>query len=91
MNRRALLSAAALLALPLPALAQAAGGTRWKVRPSEGMDAIAFLGPLSGKEFYARYYGDELAAFKPKLPADALEALACTPRRTPPAGCCGRA
>jgi len=76
MNRRALLSAAALLALPLPALAQAAGGTRWKVRPSEGMDAIAFLGPLSGKEFYARYYGDELAAFKPKLPADALEALA---------------
>ena len=76
MNRRALLSAAALLALPFPALAQAAGGTRWKVRPSEGMDAIAFLGPLSGKEFYARYYGDELAAFKPKLPADALEALA---------------
>jgi len=50
--------------------------TAWTVRTSEGFDALAFLGPLSGKPFYARYYESELAAFKPRLPPSALDALA---------------
>lgn len=50
--------------------------TAWTVRTSEGFDALAFLGPLSGKPFYARYYESEIAAFKPRVPAAALDALA---------------
>jgi hypothetical protein len=42
--------------------------TRWKVRASEGFDALAFLGPLSGAELYTRYYGADAAAFAPRLP-----------------------
>lgn len=81
MNRRHLLAAAALSALPLagPALAGpglAAPRTRWTVRTSEAFDTFCFLQPLSGKDFYARYYEAELAAFKPRLPAEALSALA---------------
>jgi len=60
--------------------ASAAGGsdirTQWSVRSSEGLDALAFLGPLSGKPFYAAYYEAELAAFKPRLSAAALDAVA---------------
>ncbi len=76
-NRRSLFAAAAVLAFapPLPVLAKTSR-TQWKIGPSEGMDAIAFLGPLSGKAFYARYYEAEIAAFKPRLKPDALEALA---------------
>lgn len=75
-HRRSLLAALPLLAAPLPVIAQTAPSrTRWKVGPSEGLDAIAFLGPLSGKPFYARFYEAELAAFKPKLPPAAIEAL----------------
>lgn len=77
MNRRAfLLTAPVALALAPPALAQApASRTRWVIDVSEGLDALAFLGPLSGKPFYAKYYPAELAAF-PKLPAPAQAALA---------------
>jgi len=50
--------------------------TAWSVRASEGFDALAFLGPLSGKPFYARYYESELAAFKPRLSPSVLDALA---------------
>lgn len=76
-NRRLLFAAAAVLAFaaPLPVLAKTSR-TKWKIGPSEGMDAVAFLGPLSGKPFYARYYESEIAAFKPRLKPDALEALA---------------
>ena len=50
--------------------------TNWSFRASEGLDAIAFLGALSGKEFYARYYVREIQEFKPKMAPAALEALA---------------
>lgn len=74
MNRRALL-ASALAGLATPALA-APMRTRWSFRGSEGFDALCFLGPLSGKPFYARFYPAELAAFRPRLAPAALEALA---------------
>jgi hypothetical protein len=77
MNRRQLLlaslAAAPLAALPLPALA--AIRTQWKVRGSEGFDALCFLGPLSGKPLYTRYYEAELAAFRPKFAPGAQAAL----------------
>lgn len=47
--------------------AAATNKTRWKVRPSEGFDAIAFLGPLSGTELYLRYYAEEATAFAARL------------------------
>ena len=76
MHRRqfiaAALSAPLAVAAPWPALA-AGVRTEWKVRGSEGFDALCFLGPLSGKPFYARYYGTELAQFR--FPAEAKAAL----------------
>ena len=74
MLRRTLL-ATTLALIAAPALAQTSIRTRWTVKSSEGLDAIAILGPLSGKPFYARYYEAEMAAFKPRLPAAVLEAL----------------
>ncbi|WP_309644595.1 hypothetical protein [Phenylobacterium sp.] len=76
MLRRTLL-AAPLALLAAPALAQSAAPprTRWIVNSSEGLDALAFLGPLSGKPFYARYYEAEIAAFKPRLSPATTEAL----------------
>lgn len=72
MNRRTFLAAA--LALPaMPALAQSAKPpirTRWNVIGSEGYDAIAFLGALTGRDLYQRYYAAAVDAFAPKLPAD---------------------
>ena len=41
--------------------------TIWNVRSSEGFDAISFLGPLSGDDFYAEHYRPEIAAFAPRL------------------------
>jgi len=73
MNRRQLLLTSLAAAAPLPALAQTR--TRWTVRGSEGFDALCFLGPLSGKPFYTRYYEAELAEFRPKFPAAAQAAL----------------
>jgi hypothetical protein len=49
--------------------------TEWSFRTSEGLDAIAFLGALSGKDFYARYYAKELEEFKPRLEPAAIAAL----------------
>jgi hypothetical protein len=72
MNRRQLLavSLAATIAGACPAAAFApASRTRWKVRLSEGYDAICFLGALSGGELYLRYYKAEAAEFRPRLPA----------------------
>jgi hypothetical protein len=79
MNRRHFLAAAAALSPLTPAAALAARPaprTRWTIRTSEGFDAYCFLQPLSGKPFYTRYYETELAAFKPRLPKEALDALA---------------
>lgn len=62
--------AAASNTLSPRALAQAGGTnkTRWQVRASEGFDALAFLGPLSGAELYTRYYGADATAFGSRLP-----------------------
>lgn len=72
MDRRLFLAVA--LALPaIPALAQSAKPpmrTRWNVIGSEGYDAIAFLGALSGRDLYRRYYAAESDLFASKLPAE---------------------
>ncbi len=62
--------ASVLCTLPADARpdARAASRTRWKVRASEGFDAIAFLGPLSGTQLYLDFYGEDAAAFAPRLP-----------------------
>lgn len=74
MHRRSFLSGP-LAVLSLSALAgrraaaQATGNrTRWKVRASEGFDAIAFLGPLSGTALYLEHYAEEAATFSVRLP-----------------------
>lgn len=69
MDRRLFL-AAALGSLAAPrAIAQSTTPvTRWKVGVSEGHDAFAFLGPLSGEPLYQRYYAADAAAFAAKLP-----------------------
>lgn len=74
MNRRHFIaSAMTLLALPaIPAFAVSPTPkrTRWNVIESEGYDAIAFLGALSGEELYLQFYADDVGAFAPGLPAD---------------------
>lgn len=82
MQRRSFLSGAvtALATAPLasgPATSQAKPNrTRWKVRASEGFDAIAFLGPLSGTQLYLDFYADDAAAFAPRLPEAARRDVA---------------
>lgn len=62
---------------PLPARAQTpAPRTRWKLRGSEGADAIAFLGPLSGTPLYLEFYAEDAAAFAPRLPEAVRQDLA---------------
>ncbi len=72
MERRFFL-AAAFAGLAAPAFARAQqrkpSRTRWKVRASEGLDALAFLGPLAGRELYMSYYQADADAFAPRLPA----------------------
>jgi hypothetical protein len=69
MQRRHFLAAAiATLAAPR-ALAQAEPPiTQWKVQGSQGLDAIAFLGALSGGELYRRYYAADADGFAARLP-----------------------
>src|SRR5688572_10994785 len=74
-RRKFLLTSAALLAAELigmPAAMASSGkgasATRWKVRTSEGFDAIAFLGPLSGESLYLEYYAEDADAFGGLLP-----------------------
>lgn len=86
MDRRAFLAAAAALPFAAPALAQPAPRTRWKITTSEGFDAIAVLGPLSGKPMYAPRYKAEIDAFGPRLPADARAALDSLQARADAAG-----
>ncbi|MBO9542977.1 hypothetical protein [Caulobacter sp.] len=76
MNRRQLFLTAAALAAVSASPAFAAIRTQWTVSLSEGFDALCFLGPLSGKDFYARYYKDELAQVLPRMPKAAMEAMA---------------
>ena len=69
MDRRLFL-AASLGSLAIPSFAHAQRPpmrTRWKVRASEGFDALAFLGPLSGGELYLPYYQADANAFAPRL------------------------
>jgi hypothetical protein len=70
----ALLASRSVLALDGGTLARR---TRWSVRPSEGLDAVSFLQPLSGRPLYTEPYADELKAFAPRLP---LEVRADVPR-----------
>ncbi|WP_284619879.1 hypothetical protein [Aquabacterium humicola] len=82
MHRRSLLSGAlvALSTFPLtrgPAAAQTrTRRTRWQVRASEGFDAIAFLGPLSGTPLYLDFYAADAAAFAPRLPESVRDDIA---------------
>jgi len=80
MHRRSVLagSLALLASRAVPALGAADAGTpgrrtRWAVRSSEGLDAISFLGPLSGRPLYTEPYQKELETFRPRLPADVRE------------------
>ena len=73
MERRLFLAAALAGLAAAPHLAKAQqrkpSRTRWKVRASEGFDALAFLGPLAGRELYLRFYQADADAFAPRLPA----------------------
>ena len=60
--------ACALAASPSAGRATATDRTRWRVRASEGFDAIAFLGPLSGTQLYLDFYAEDASAFAPRLP-----------------------
>ncbi len=66
----ATLAGATVLSRSVAAQSKAPNKTRWKVRSSEGFDALAFFGPLSGAELYTRYYGADAAAFAARLPED---------------------
>ncbi|MFZ6184175.1 hypothetical protein [Nannocystis pusilla] len=46
--------------------------TRWSVTASEALDALCFLGPLSGDPFYTDHYREELAQFLPGFSAEAV-------------------
>jgi len=50
--------------------------TQWKVNASEGFDAIAFTGALSGGELYLQSYAKEAADFGARLPKAARDDLA---------------
>lgn len=67
----------ATMLTPMPARAQTpTPRTRWKLRGSEGADAIAFLGPLSGTPLYLEFYAEDAAAFAPRLPEAVRQDLA---------------
>lgn len=79
MHRREFI-AAALAAAAAPAIASPSSRadparTRWEIGGSEGLDALCFLSPLSGDDFYARHYRAEVAAFAPRLPGAALDRI----------------
>ena len=86
MDRRQFLittaSLAALGAIAWPATAVRAQHprepnlTRWNVATSEGLDAIAFTGALSGGELYLDNYAKEAGEFAPRLPAADRDDLA---------------
>ena len=53
---------------------------------SEGLDAIAFLGPLSGTRMYRSIHAEALAAFAPRLGVSVLADIAALGRSTIAAG-----
>lgn len=59
----------------MAATAPNANATRWNVRLSEGFDAIAFLGPLSGEALYREYYAADADAFGALLPPAILRQI----------------
>ena len=63
------LSFAALFPPKLAAQSPPAMRTQWRVRGSEALDAVAFLGPLSGRDLYRTHYAADADAFLPALPA----------------------
>jgi len=65
MDRRLFLAASlgALAAPRLLAQTPPTPITRWKVTSSEGHDAIAFLGPLSGEPLYQNFYAEDARTF----------------------------
>ncbi len=76
MDRRQFLAfALAGLAAPAAALQSQPMRTQWRVRSSEALDAIALLGPLSGREIYRRYYAEDADAFLAALPAPVRAAI----------------
>lgn len=90
MKRRAFLAASGFVLGALPfaghAFAQPASRTRWTIATSIGFDALAFLGPLSGKPMYAPRYKDEVAAFAPRFPAEGQAAVERLQARADAAG-----
>jgi hypothetical protein len=64
----ATLATATVLSRAVAAQASVTNKTRWRVRASEGFDALAFLGPLSGAELYTRYYAADATAFASRMP-----------------------
>lgn len=70
MDRRQFI-AATLIAIAAPKVAAQSQSmrTKWRVRSSEALDAIAFLGPLSGRSIYRDHYVADVEAFAPRLPA----------------------
>jgi hypothetical protein len=77
MNRRHFLSLSAALGastlVPWPKARLSAQSkepmvTRWDVTTSEGLDAVAFIGALSGGDLYLEYYAKEAAEFGSRLP-----------------------
>jgi hypothetical protein len=53
----------------------AESGTQWSVGESEGLDAIAFLGALSGVPLYLDEYRQEATEFSPRLNTRVIERL----------------
>lgn len=97
MNRRQFLAVAAaatvtsvsqFVAVP-EAKAQAASSppiTQWKVHSSEGFDAIAFLGALSGGQLYLQHYSKEAGEFGARMPATITSDLAALAKEADTSG-----
>lgn len=78
-------------ALAVPTIASAQNQrppmrTQWKVRASEGFDALAFLGPLAGGELYMPYYQADADAFAPRLSVAARSEIPALSREANEAG-----
>ncbi|MGQ2934616.1 MAG: hypothetical protein ACT6QT_10755 [Sphingopyxis sp.] len=92
MDRRFFIAASlGTAALAVPTIASAQNQrppmrTQWKVRASEGFDALAFLGPLAGGELYLPYYQADVDAFAPRLSAAARAEIPSLSREANDAG-----
>jgi hypothetical protein len=74
MNRRSFVNAATgltITSLLSTTAARAADTmrTKWRVRESDGLDAVIFLGPLSDEPLYQEFYAAEAAEFGNGPPA----------------------